>query len=450
MIQNLARRTCVVQVSNFSWSSLLEELSNSGHQGVIYGAKKEVLSRFGVDAGDVAPEVMFPGGDSVSMGEMFLPAPDLTVYLKVQTRSAAAPPPEGADSSPEENVWDDPGQTNKSKAALELRLEVGQVGPLGVEDAVLESLVGDINNAFKKQGVRDRKLKWDARGVTEPVDPPFLGINPNKPDDRSMELANLLRDGKLDGFLSAFRSGKNSLVLDEFMSTIENREETEYYIDKLFELDFLGEEIVVFDRNTGQAAIRAKDRAALQALKDAGITMPNGEPIEEQRISRLITLPDQNREYVMGTWTIRTFLINMLIKIGYSTENIYVSDAGAKVDLLFAPGVTNHLLFVVANERFTDDTVKAMLGELIEMAEPVKVIAYSPMGFDVSALDLLQNDKNVAALVTLENLDEFNTKLLEELAADRREAIAAAFTDMSDQLRVDLGALAKMRHSDDE
>ena len=53
MIQNLARRTCVVQVSNFSWSSLLEELSNSGHQGVIYGAKKEVLSRFGVDAGDL-------------------------------------------------------------------------------------------------------------------------------------------------------------------------------------------------------------------------------------------------------------------------------------------------------------------------------------------------------------------------------------------------------------
>ena len=32
----------------------------------------------------------------------------------------------------------------------------------------------------------------------------------------------------------------------------------------------------------------------------------------------------------------------------------------------------------------------------------------------------------------------------------RRPRIAAAFTDMSDQLRVDLGALAKMRHSDDE
>ncbi|MBZ0270502.1 hypothetical protein K8I61_00585 [bacterium] len=436
MIPNVIRRTCQLAVSKFDWTALCRGLASAGQVGVVYGAKNDLLERFGANGNALAPGILYPGARGV-FGDLFLPNKETTLFLIARHEGSGGP------DAPvtEDNVWEDPGRSGADSTIL---FEAGEVSPLtGTPGEALDRLIAAANAYLHGTlKVRERDIKWTER-TAGAGDAPFAGIPATAPDAYSMELAAIFRDGKLNPLFETL-GAKGSLVLDDFLEKADNREETEYYIDKLFEADFLTEEVVVHCRKTGQYTIRAKDRAALDALAERGISCFCGESLQNERICRLILLPERSRPFIAGNWAARTFLLNMLTRMGYPADAIQVSDDGGRFDLAFVPAEDGGLVFVLDSRPFDKSGAEEILRVLGKRTN-VKLFVYGAGGVSPDAAALLSEKVGDEHVTLLSNLEEFNTTLLESLGRDRVERLAGPFRDIAGMLSMDLGALAMRR-----
>ena len=439
MIQNIIRKSLALTVTKFDWSALLRQISQEGQVGVIFGIKNEILERFGIKPERIHSSVLYPTKGSF-FGDIFFPDAHTTLYLKVSGHRTSE-----ETMMTEENVWADPGQSGPGHQ-LKLIVEAGEIAPIEAGDGqALGALMQAVNKHLQAQGIKEKSLEWSDLGGGPNATPPFHGSAAVPPDQRSLELAAIFRDGKLGSFLEHFGGDAPSFVLDEYLESVPNREETEYYIDKLFEADFITEEVAVYCRKTGAPTIRAKDRAALDALAGAGISCSCGEPLQNEKIRRLIILPEKNRPFASSTWLARTFLINMLMKLGYRSANIFVSEIEGGLDLAYVPSDGKGLLFALAPGEFSEQSAKELWATIGKKTDNLKLVIYGAKGIDALALEKLETRVGADNVMTLAGLDEFNTKLLEGLSKERLASILATFTDFQNQLNIDIAALALKR-----
>jgi len=441
MIQNVIRKTCMLTIPNFSWLSLLQELAAEGHVGVIYAAKNDLVERFGLDAEKVDPASLCMSKGFY--GDLFLPDSQSTLYLKITGEKAQTEAP-----VTEESVWEDPGQT-ASGSEFSGTFELGEISPADMEGGEkLEGLIRAVDQYLKSHQIKSKDLNWADVGQAPDQKPPFDSAPATAPDKHSLDLAGIFRDGKLGDFLENFDRESRSIVLETFLEKTPNREETEYYIDKLFEADFLNEEIVVFCRKTHAATIRAKDRAALDVLAEQGIRCSCGTPIQEEEIQRLLILPEKSFPFISGTWAAKTFLVNILMKMGHKATNIHLSENVGGLELAFVQSGGSSFFFALCPGLFDEKSSQALQDALGEKKENLNVVVFGSKGVDQATADSLENEFGKDNFLVLESLDEFNTKLVDALNKGRLENILSVLGKFGELMSVDLASLALARIGD--
>jgi hypothetical protein len=439
MIQNIFRKSLLVTVQKFDWASFMNGLSGDGYTGLIYGVKNDLLERLGLRSDQIPSSALYPTKGSF-YGDLFIPDPETTVYLKVSGQRSS-----DESSINEDNVWEDPG-TSSGTNYLKLRFEAGEVSPISAGDgSKLALLIQAVNKQLLSTGVKEKGLDWTETGGGAISTPPFAASAAPRPDQHSLDLAAIFRDGKLQNFLERFAGETNSIVLDDYLGSVPNREETEYYIDKLFEADFITEEIVVYCRKSGAPTIRAKDRAALDALSEQGISCSCGEPLQNETIRRLILLPAKSRPLASWTWAAKTFLINMLLKLGYQDKNIYLADNLKHSEIAYVASEGKGLVFVLAKDDFGEPVARELWASLGKKTDNLKIFAYSAKSFENAVMDKLNQRFGQESLLTIQSLEDFNTKLLDALNNERLGNILSTFNDFQNQLKIDIAKLALVK-----
>ncbi|MCZ7585947.1 MAG: hypothetical protein M5R36_22945 [Deltaproteobacteria bacterium] len=440
MLQNVARKSCSFTLPSFDWHGILQSLAGEGKTGVIFGTKTSLLERFGLTAENVGPEVLYPNGNV--FGELFFPNDQATVYVKITGRYGSA-----GSSVTDDNVWEDPGKEVRS-GAYSGKCEIGAIQPVGEDETgVLEDFAEAVERALAAQGAASKQQTWD-----EPAEAagsaasPFDGEPAAAPDARSLELASIFREGKLDAFFDALGENGHSINLDGFLEKTENRDETEYYIDKLFEADFLTDEIVVSCRKTGAPTIRARDRAGLAMLADQGITCSCGAPIQDENVQRLVILPEANRSYISKTWTAKIQLLNLLLKMGFDAAAVKMKAASDKLELAFVPVGDRGFVFGLTGGSF-DQKAGGELAKAVGKGASVRVAVFGAKGVDAQAVKELEGKFGKDGFLALGGLDDFNTKLLGALNAERMAVVLSTLDEFRDLLNVDLSSLVLSRLS---
>ena len=441
MVKNVAKKSCALTLVDFNWFNLAQELALEGYSGILYELKCELAEKFGASIDQLSASVLYPETSGIS-GDMFFPDPDTTLYVKINELSKTE-----KTASEENGVFDDPGKADGSTIG-DYEIEIGEISPIGAEEGEwMASLIGALDSYFMSHGAEEADIKWEFSDASAGAEAPFAGESVELPGKRDNELAQIFRDGKLDNFFREFDKEKDSMVLTDFLKNTENREETEYYIDKLFEHDFIQEQVVVYCKKTDMPTIRAKDRAALDALSSAGIVCSCGAPLKSEEIKRLVIMPAESRPLISKTWAAKTFLVNLLTKMGYPEDAIAKSAIDGDVELIYLPAEGNSLLFALAPEEFNEDTA-LKVWDLIEEAPNPKIILYGQGGVSEDAVAALNTRAGQnAILLSLTSLEDFSNKLLEALNTERIERIRQVFNDFRNILPVDVSSLAVKRLS---
>ncbi len=439
MVKNVSKKTCQLTLVDFNWLTLAQELALEGYSGVLYELKCELAEKFGASVEDLDAPTMFPGIDHVA-GDIYFPDADTTLYVKVIEMSASEK------TSQEEGVFDDPGKTD-SPALGDYKIEVGEISQIGADEGEwMNSLVGAVDTYLLSHGAEKADIKWIVDDGSGGAQAPFEGETVSLPDKRATELAHIVRDGKLDDFFQQFEEEKDSLVLSEFLTNVTNRDEIEYYIDKLFEHELIQEQVVVYCKKTNMPTIRAKDRAALDALSSSGILCSCGAPLKSEEIKRLVLMPAQNRAMTTKEWAAQTFLISMLTKMGYPLESISIKSVDDQ-DLVYLPAEGNSLIFALSPKEYTEDMALKAWDFIEEVSNP-KIILYGDGGVQEGAVEALGTRAGQGAVVlSMDKLDDFSNKLLDALNHERIERIRQVFNDFQKVLPVNVGNLAVKRLS---
>ncbi len=441
MVKNVARKSCKLTLVDFDWFTLVQELALEGYSGILYELKCELAEKFGTSIDQLNASILYPEINRV-MGDMFFPDPDTTLFIKVSELSKT----EKATTN-EKDVFDDPGKDDGSTIG-DYNVEVGEISPLGAEEGEwMASLVGALDTYFISHGAEDSDVRWLDEDLSAGSKPPFQGDPVDTPDKRTSELAQIFRDGKLEKFFKQFDGDQDSVVWADYLQSADNREESEYYIDKLFEHEFLTEQVVVYCKKTNMPTIRAKDRAALDALSSAGIVCSCGAPLKTEEIKRLVLLPAENRPLVKNTWSARTFLISILTKMGYPQESIIRTMIDDDLELIYLPAEANSLIFALSGMKFTEE-MALKVWDIVEEAPNPKIVLYGAGGVEDDAVAALGTRAGPNSLVaSLENLDEFSAKLLDALNKERIDRIRHIFNDFQGAMSVDVSSLAVKRLS---
>lgn len=437
MLLNYTHKTCTVTIDSFHWPRFLEEMEKAGYRGVLAGFKSDILDRF-----HVRPETggawVYPS-KRARFAEIFFPDPSTTLFLKVARSFAGTEEQEHED---DDDVWSDPGAKEASKILL-YQIDAAEIIPLDApENRQLEELIAAANLALEALGVSGKSITWKAE-ADEGSAPPFPFEAGVIPDNRSMELATVFRDGRLTGLLERLAADR-SFTIEDFLASVSNREETEYYIDKLFEMDFLTEEIVVYSRTTGAAVIRAKDRAALKTLSDMGVTSAEGKPLEEEDVRRLITLPPGNQPLVSGTWAARTFLLNVLSKMGYGASDIHVSRNEGALDIVHVHCGPRGVVFALAPAEFTEKSSKE-LWKAIGKSPHFRLFIFGARGVEEAAYQALSTLSGPNNVFVLTGLEDFSSTVVDAINRERTANIRELLAELNSQLTVDVASLVTAR-----
>ena len=429
MMLAFSRKRAAISSDNFDTNAVLDELAKAGFQPLIRSLKNELLSRLGLTP-DKETEEMLKGVITCDLlaGDVFFPNDSSCCYLKVEGEIGGEEV-----ASNEVDVFSDPGMEEKCVSGM--FIEVGEISPItGNEGEKLEDMIDAINAKVKK-------LKWE--DVESTATTKLKGRSLATPQERDIELAGILRDERLQPVLAKLKSEK-SLVADEYLSSIEDAEEIEYFIDKLLELDFLNEEVVIFDADTKQPIIRAQDRAAVEQLAKAGIRSMSGKPISDADIKRLVAVNHDKAHQMTDAWAAKIFLANSLLKVGLSNQDIHELEATDNGSLVYCLFDGLPLVFMLAN-NFKDNGLAEALKVNIEQLKEARVVVFCENGCPKQISDYLTNSKSVKELVEVTKLDELNAQLAMVFENMRNKAVADVLQEINLIVSFDIGGLVFKR-----
>jgi hypothetical protein len=439
MMLAFIRKKASVSIKGFSSTEFLDQVAESGYEPVIHSFKKNLVGRLGLTPNSQIEDLLLVKSDSgLRVGEIYFPSDGTCCYIKVR-RTSEFVEPASDDNKEEEDIFADPGTSAPLENAY--CFEVGELSPMGGEEGKqLDSLISVI-----EQNV-NASMNWEEVGSK--MKGKIKGAGIETPSEKDIELANILRDPRLTPLLDTLQSNE-AIIIDEFLAQTAESEQIEYFLDKLFEAGFLVEEIILYDDETEQAIFRAKDRAALKQLKDAGIRSPSGKPIEDMLVKRMAALvPGQNAK-LSPSWVAQIFLTNILFKIGMTNKDIKViesSDDGALIYCAFdGVPILFFLTNSIPNERLTTAYENAL-----DQLENVEVVAFSEMEITEDFINTLNLYTAVANVSTIKSLDNMTAELAGLLENIRRQLAQTTLKEINPLTRVDIAGLVVARMGDQE
>jgi hypothetical protein len=423
MLLQLHRKTTSAAIDEFDFKKILDDLKNDGFPGALSSLQEKAGVLFGVPRDLVSPQKIR------LMGDLFFVEPDKLLYLKCRRKGG-----ETTSADP----FSDPGAFDP-----EVSIECGIIAPVGSAIDELETFVTDVSTILEVEFNIDT-IVWTEPGAgTESLGD--LGDAVVPPSQADRDLAAVLREPKLTQFLAALQTQKGELILDDWLAERDDADEVEYFIDKLTEADFFVEEVVVYSTETGKPIIRAKDRAGLETLKAAGVRDVNGEDLDLENVRRMLILPKDKRPTIQKSWVGRVALLDMLAKMGVAGDHIVEVDALDDDVVLAAVLDGAAYMFVLANDGVEPQTFADIAGTIKKLGKPT-VVAVTDKDVDCDAAKAA----GAAECLVLGGVDEFSTKLLDQLATDRRAAIAEIVAEFDKMHLFNFSAMAMTRFTDDD
>ncbi len=423
MLLQLYRKRCSTKLSEFSLKDLLDDLANDGYVGTLNEMRKKIAELF------KAPMKTALARTSGMCGDLFFAEDGKLYYLKATVKTGEV--------VLSDDVFADPGD---SAAISELEMEAGLIATMGEADgseldAFCESLATILEIKFDAS-----ELKWKAVKEGKREASPVDGKAASTPTESEIELAAVLRDGKLEPLFAALKEKNGELILDQWLEGREDAEEIEYFIDKLFEADLFDEEVIVFSPDTNQPVFRANDRAALEALKNAGIRDVNGHPINVDNVKRLIKLDKTKEDKLSLSWLARIFLIDLLFKAGLSNKDISVVEGAEGIDTMLAHYDGEAVLFAISDGDL-DAEAFAKLTDLIKKIGKPQVVAITRGEVDPDGAQAA----GAASCLIINSLDELNAKLLQVFSANRMKLIQQAMDDFNHMISLNVVGMSLAR-----
>jgi hypothetical protein len=426
MLLQLLQKTASAPLKQFKFPRLIDGLTKDGYAGVLQGLREGAAKSFGVTVEQASP----PPGRTA--GELFFPAENKVLYLKVRWGG----------EQPDSDPFADPG---KSRAVPIVSFEAGLIAPIGAVDPQELTSFCEAASAIVEVECNVESLPWNPLGAAGGSLAEVGGKAVAPPAAPELELCAILRERKLEPFLAALQEKKGELILDQWLAGRDDVEEIEYFIDKLFEVDFFDEEIVVYSRQTNQPVLRAKDRAGLEALKNAGVRDVNGDELDVENVKRLLMLPKDKRPYLAKGWAARVGLIDLLFKLGLDKDQVREFDPVAGWSILAALYDGRPFMFVFGKNNIEPKDFAALAPTIRKLGSPT-VVAAAKRELDADAAKAA----GAAACLGLAGAEEFNTVLLDYLAKQRRESIAHAMADFDGLLRFAVVEMSLARFTGDE
>lgn len=422
MLLQLNRKAASVVLKQFDASLLLASLAEAGFRGLLYSLQKQAADFF---SAPLESAVAYPD----RYGDIYLTADDQLLYLKWSAGDDDGDP------------FSDPG---REKAGAATTFEIGMIASLSVADPqVLDGLCAAVNDALTS--LFDSKApKWKITPAEGHGGALADAAVAPKPSNEEMEIASALSEPKLAPFLEALKKKNGEIILDNWLEGRKDGEEIEYFIDKLFEVDLFDEEIVVYSQQTGQPVFRAKDRVGLETLKQAGVRDITGNELDMENVWRYLILPKEKQIYIGKGWAARIHLLALLHKIGLAPASIFDLEPvnGAPVIAAWFDG--KPLVFILGDQQVSDEDF-AMLSVALQRLDDPTVAVLSAEAIDLDAAKAA----GAGTTLHLTNLDEFNTTLLDKLAADRLEAIKAIIQGFDGMLSLKLSEMTMARFKDE-
>ena len=430
------RKKALVSLKNFVPTEFLDNLARSGYEPVIHSFKKSLLERIDLEPDSEVNHLLSENRNSgLLIGEVFFPEKGVCCYLKVTTQTVAT----DSTGSSENEIFADPGSAEPPKSD-DLTFELGEFVPMGdSEGAHLEAMTVMVEKSS------NCTLAW--ADVSQSARKKIKGKAIETPSEKDIELSSILSDARLEKLLELLNT-KGSIVIEEFLVDEKEAEEMEYFIDKLFELDILAEEIVVYDDETEMPIIRAKDRAALKQLSEAGIKSPSGKPVEDLFVKRMAVLNEDNKYKMHPSWIAKLFLINTLFKIGLTNKDVLLLKTDDSGDLVFClfDGVPTlfFLTDVIPNESLSEACEDAL-----DQLESAEVIIFSEQEVSDDFMSSVNVYKAVENITVLSNLDSMTSELATILNGIRQQVIQKTLSDINPLTSINIAGLVMKRLSRD-
>lgn len=426
MLLQLHRKVAITTIDQFDFDKLIEGLSENGFEGAIGGVRGKIADLFAVPLGAVT------GGGGRVLGELFFTGDDKLIYLKCKRT------PGGKAAKKGDDPFADPGQTFEP----EVEIEAGHIAPVGTDVAELESFCQGVSMIVEVQ-LDGQSFEWEDPGTSGEA---LVGLGEAvaRPGKSDLELAGILREPKLQPFLVALQQNKGEVILDEWIKGRDDADEIEYFIDKLFEADFLTEEVIVYSLVTGQALIRAKNRAGLETIKAAGIRDVNGGELDLENVRRMLIMPADKAENATASWVGRVILLDLLAKLGIEADRIVDMEATDNCRAVAALFDGQPYVFMLADDAVQPRDFADLAANIKKLGEPI-VVVVSDKDCDTDAA----RAAGASDCVCLTGVDEFNTKLLDRLSESRQEAIEAAMAEVNSMYSFQFTQLAMRRFRDE-
>lgn len=428
MLLQLFRKRTTTKLNEFSLNDLLDDLSNDGYVGTVNEMRKQIAELFKVP---MKTALAHSGG---MCGDLFFAEDGKLYYLKATVNQGEV--------SNSDDVFDDPGD---AATVTDLDMEVGLIAMMGEVDggeldAFCESLSMIMEIKFDAA-----ELKWKTVKEGKREQAPLEGKAATTPIESEIELAAVLRNGKLEPLFAALKEKNGELILDQWLENRDDAEEIEYFIDKLFEADLFDEEVVVFSADTNMPVFRANDRASIETLKEAGIRDINGNPINVDNVQRLIKLDKEKEDRLSLTWLARIFLIDLLFKAGLSNKDIIVVEGAEGIETMLAYYDGEAVLFAISDGDL-DAEAFAKLTDLIKRIDKPQIVAITSGEVDADGAQAA----GAANCLAINSLDELNAKLLEVFSTNRMKLIHQAMDDFNHMISLNVVgmSLARLQSAD--
>lgn len=418
-------------LESFDSAELLKDLSQEGFFPFLQTFKTELLDRLNLPYDPGYLKLLSnPNLSNTLLGEIFFPAEGVCCFVQITGNSGTGKKVKKTDP---DDPFQDPGDELKHTEGSEISITVGELAPLGgSEGDNLQKLIGILGSSL---GV---DLKWESVKIASTAN--LSGHMVQTPSERDIELAALLQDTRLEDLFLGFEQN-DAIAVEDFLKERNDKEELEYFIDKLLETEFLSEEIVVFCTKTGAPTIRAQDRSALDQLTKAGIKCMCGKALDAENVKRSVVLSDSSREKMKPSWVGEIFLANVLLKVGLSNSDIQRIDFEGNGTLYHSNFDGFPIFFFLANES-ADQIFVAALEDLVKEFSGVYLVVLSKDKIPTDTAKALVKNPSIKKVISIHEVDEINAKLADLLRDLRLLVASSALAELNSITGFDIGRLA--------
>jgi hypothetical protein len=431
MMLSITRKRASFSGTDFRLATFFDKVAEAGMDPVIHAYKKTLLARLNLTPGKELESLVYPEpeGELVA-ADLFFPADSVCCYLRI----SVVPGQITAGAKPTDDPFADPGEDDVKIDRSSLSIEVGELSPAGENgDSHLASLIAAIEPSLPSP------VDWEDLAGPAPAEK-LKGQTIQTPSEFDFELAGLLRDERLTPLLASLKAAE-TVVVDEFLEDLENREEMEYFVDKLLEIDFLSEEVVVYCTKTKQPTIRARDRSALEQLSAAGVKCMCGKPFDQEDVRRLTFVADEARYKMASSWVATIFLANTLLKVGLANKDILEIEAGESAKIYFTYFDGAPVMFLLG-ETIEPEAAQSAASEVLGARKDVQVVVFSENELPAEFSKYLDNDEAIGEVTRISNLDQMAGELAQLIESMRGNAAAEALDGMNLFTGIDITALA--------